>query len=697
MLIDKLQNTVVTIARHNDLILALLVIAIISLIILPFPTALMDSFIAINLGISISLLMLSMYIKSSISLSTFPTLLLLTTLFRLALNIASTRLILLDTDAGKVIDTFGNFVVAGNFVVGAVVFLIITIVNFLVIAKGSERVAEVAARFTLDALPGKQMSIDADLKAGSIDMAEAQKRRSVIQQESSLFGAMDGAMKFVKGDAIAGLIVTVINIIGGFSIGVLQKEMTMAEAIQDYSVLTIGDGLVSQIPALLISITAGIIITRTSNNKMPHLGGEIGFQVLSQPKSILISGVILCAFSLVPGFPKIQFILIGIGIVSVGFIFYRSHQTSKASGDRVSEQLLRQISGQLTLDEEKAREDGDLSFTVPLQIDLDMLAKKQIDPTSFSNELMMIRQALYMKLGVIFPDVRLNFNHLVPKGGYDILLNEIPIASGRLNPGHFFVLESEATLTVMGIESIPDKPIISDQPTSWVPFHYKQDLDKAKIDYMEPSTLLARHIAIILRKHAPEFVGLQETIHLIKRMEKKYPDLVQELQKVLSVPQITEVLQRLVEEGISIRNLKEIFHYLIEWGPKEKDTILLTEYVRSGIKRYISYRYSAGQNILGVYMLDRDLEETVRNAIRKTSGSGYLVLGPEKSKQILNAVKREIGELNGDRPHPVLLTSMDIRRYVKKLVEPELKHLPVLSYQELTPEVSIQPLGRIQI
>jgi type III secretion protein V len=528
-------------------------------------------------------------------------------------------------------------------------------------------------------------------------MAEAQKRRSVIQQESSLFGAMDGAMKFVKGDAIAGLIVTVINIIGGFSIGVLQKGMTMAEAIQDYSVLTIGDGLVSQIPALLISITAGIIITRTSNNKMPHLGGEIGFQILSQPKSILISGVILCAFSLVPGFPKIQFILIGIGIISVGFIFYRSHQTSKDSGDRAVEQLLRQLSGQLTLDEEKAREDGDLSFTVPVQIDLDMLAKKQIDLTIFNNELMAIKQALFMKLGIIFPDVRLNFSPSVPKGGYHILLNEVPIAQGKLNPDHFFVLESEATLTVMGIESIPDKPIISDQPTSWVPFRYKQDLERAKIDYMGPSTLLARHTAIILRKHAPEFIGLQETIHLIKMMEQKYPDLVQELQKVLSVPQITEVLQRLVEEGISIRNLKDIFHYLIEWGPKEKDTILLTEYVRSGIKRYISYRYSADQNVLGVYMLDRNLEEVVRNAIRKTSGSSYLVLGPEKSKQILDAVKREIGELNGDRPHPVLLTSMDIRRYVKKLVEPELKHLPVLSYQELTPEVSIQPLGRIQI
>jgi type III secretion protein V len=304
-----LQQTVLAITRHNDLVLAALVVAIISLIILPFPTVLMDAFIAVNLAASMSLLMLSMYIPNSIALSTFPTLLLLTTLFRLSLNIASTRLILLDADAGKIIDTFGNFVVAGNFVVGAVVFLIITIVQFLVIAKGSERVAEVAARFTLDAMPGKQMSIDADLRAGIIDIAEAKKRRRAIQTESSLFGAMDGAMKFVKGDAIAGLIVTVINIIGGICIGVLQKAMPVDKAIQTYSILTIGDGLVAQIPALLVSITAGIIITRTSDGQMPHLGGEIGFQILSQPKSILISGLLIFAFAIIPGFPALQFII----------------------------------------------------------------------------------------------------------------------------------------------------------------------------------------------------------------------------------------------------------------------------------------------------------------------------------------------------------------------------------------------------
>lgn len=692
---DNIQSSVVTITRHNDLILAVLVVAIISLIILPMPTKIMDSFIAINIGISICLLMLSMYIKNSIYLSTFPTLLLITTLFRLSLNIASTRLILLNNDAGKIIETFGNFVVSGNFVVGAIVFLIITIVNFLVIAKGSERVAEVAARFTLDALPGKQMSIDADLRAGSIDMSEAQERRSVMQLECSLFGAMDGAMKFVKGDAIAGLIVTVINVIGGFSIGVLQKGMPIAKAIQTYSVLTIGDGLVSQIPALLVSITAGILITRTSDNKIPHLGGEIGFQVLSQPKSVLISGLILCTFSLIPGFPKIQFIMIGVIVAIIGFIFYQFQ--SKDSQGRQTEQLLEKISGKPILDEEKLHKVGDLSFAIPLQIDLDQLAQKQIDTMSLNNNLKTIKLALYKDLGIVFPDIHFNILHSAPKGKYTILVNEVPVAHGKFEPDHFFVLESETTLAIMGIESIPANPIISDQAAYWVPYRYKQKLDLAKIGYMAPSKLLSYHISIILRKHASEFIGLQETIHLLKKMENKFPDLVQELQKVLSVPQITEILQRLVEENISIRNLRDIFHCLIEWGSKEKDPVLLTEHVRSGIKRYISYRYCGNQNYLAVYMLDRQLEEEFRKAIRKTAGSSYLVLGPEKNNKILNAIKAQVGKLNADSPHPVLLTSMDIRRYVKKLIEPELRYLPVLSYQELAPEISIRPLGRIQI
>lgn len=694
MSLKKAKGAVLYLTRHNDILLAGLVVAIISLIVLPLPTVLMDTFIAANLAISISLLMLSTYIPNSTSLSTFPTLLLLATLYRLSLNIASTRLILLDADAGKIIDTFGNFVVAGNFVVGTVVFLIITIVQFLVIAKGSERVAEVAARFTLDAMPGKQMSIDADLRAGIIDIAEAKKRRKSIQMESSLYGAMDGAMKFVKGDAIAGLIVTAVNIVAGICIGILQKGMPIVKAIQTYSVLTVGDGLVAQIPALLISITAGIIITRSSNNNMPHLGGEIGFQVLSQPKSLVISGIIISSFSIIPGLPVIQFLVIGGLILFLGSIFYVGFKRSSENNSDPNEYLLKRIS--VNSDAERDKENKFL-LTVPLQVDLNKITDLQIDPICFNNELIQARRALYKDLGILFPKIYLNITDSQPDGQYTILVNEIPVCKGHIIPDHLLVMESNTTLSIMEIEAKYDKPFLTEEPTIWVPLKYKCDLEIANIKYMEPSGILTYHITRVLKKNAVEFVGLQETKYLIKKMEERYPDLVQEMMKVLNISQITNVLKRLVDEEVSIKNLKLIFHYLIEWGQKEKDIILLTEYVRMELKRYISHRYSVGKNMLAVYMLDRPIEEEIRNSIRKSSGTSYLVLGPEKSKNIMDAIKKEIGTGNGYSHRPVLLTSMDIRRYVKKFIETEIRHVPVLSYQEITKDTLIQPLGRIQI
>ena len=694
MLLSRAKEVVISITRHNDIILAMLVVAIIALIVLPLPTPLMDTFIAVNLAISICLLILSTYIPNSTALSTFPTLLLLATLFRLALNIASTRLILLDADAGKIIDTFGNFVVAGNFVVGSVVFLIITIVQFLVIAKGTERVAEVAARFTLDAMPGKQMSIDADLRAGIIDIAEAKKRRRMIQMESSLYGAMDGAMKFVKGDAIAGLIITVINIFAGICIGVLQKNMTMVKAIKTYSILTVGDGLIAQIPALLISITAGIIITRSSDNTIPHLGGEIGFQVLSQPKSLLISGVILCFFAIVPGLPAIQFLTIGGIVLILGFIFYVGFNQSSGNTSNFAEYLLKRISN---VYDTGIVHENKLLIPIPLQIDMNQETQQQIDPVSFNNELMLARRALYKDLGINFPKINLNITNNQENGTYTILVNEIPTSRGRLYDRHLMVMESEETLSILGIEAILERPFISDETALWVQERYKRDLEIANIKYMGFTKILTYHITRVLKKNAAEFVGIQETKYLIGKMEERYPDLVQELLKVLNITQITNVLKRLVEEEVSIRNLKLIFYYLIEWGQKEKDPILLTEYIRMELKRYISYRYSAGRNMLSVYMFDRQIEEEIRNSIRKNSGSSFLVLGPEKSKQIMDAIKKEIGMNNGNVPKPVLLTSMDIRRYVKKFIKQEIKDLPVLSYQELTQEMLVQPIGRIQL
>jgi type III secretion protein V len=692
--LGSLQSLVLRLTRYNDIILAALVVAIIALMILPMPTPLVDALIATNLGLAVTLLMLSMYIPSALSLSTFPTLLLFTTLFRLALNITTTRLILLNADAGAIIFTFGNFVVAGNFIVGGVVFLIITIVQFLVIAKGSERVAEVAARFTLDAMPGKQMSIDADMRAGTIDLEEAKRRRSAVEKESQLYGAMDGAMKFVKGDAIAGLIVTAVNILGGISIGALQKGMSAAEAVQTYSILTIGDGLVSQIPALFISVTAGIIVTRVSTEESPHLGGEIGTQVLAQPKALLLGGVLLIGFSLIPGFPKVQFVVLGLLVGAVGFVFYRM-------AARPAEEEEAPLPAMVKAGEKprprKVREEEEFSLTVPLLIDVATSVRQSIDPAILNEELIKVRKALYYDLGVPFPGIHLRFNEHLDHGTYIILLQEIPMSEGKLLPGKLLVREKEENLDIMGITYEAERKFLPDIPTIWVDERYRSQLAGAGIPYMEPPQILTYHLSFVLKKHADDFVGLQEVKYLLEKMEQRFSELVKETQRVLPIQKITEVLQRLVQEEVSIRNLRTILQCLIDWGQKEKDVILLAEYVRMGLKRYISYKYSGGQNMLAVYLLDPSVEETFRKSIRQTSGGSYLALEPDTSKRIVEAIKKEVGDIAKSAQKPVLLTSMDIRRYVRKLIELELNELPVLSYQELTQEITIQPLGRIRV
>jgi len=695
MNIELIRNYVFRLTKYNDLVLAGLIVAIIALMILPLPTPMVDALIATNLSIAVMLLMLALYIPSAVSLSSFPTLLLFTTLFRLSLNITTTRQILLKAYAGKIIYTFGNVVVSGNFVVGAVVFLIITIVQFLVIAKGSERVAEVAARFTLDAMPGKQMSIDADMRAGLIDIEEAQRRRRALEKESQLYGAMDGAMKFVKGDAIAGLIITAINIIGGIAIGVMQKGMPIAKALKTYSILTIGDGLISQIPALFISITAGIIVTRVSSEDAEHLGGDIGKQILSQPKALLVAGAIVFAFSLVPGFPKPQFILLGIIFTTIGYSLYKgmSYEEEEVpvpamapAGDRAPEK--RKISKDTA---------EDFTYTMPLLVEVADTVQKDIDPSILNDELIKIRKALYLELGVPFPGIHLRFNASYKEERYVIFLQEIPVSEGKLRPGKLLVQEGEENLKIMGIEYDTDKPFLPKIQTIWVDDKYYDKLMAAGIRCMRPPQILTYHLSFILKKHADEFIGLQETKYLLEKMEERFPELVREVQRILPIQKISEIFQRLVQEEISIRNLRTILQALIEWGQKEKDVILLTEYVRSSLKRYISYKYSGGQNILPAYLLDQDVENTVRKAIRQTSAGSYLALDPSTMKKILEAIKKEVGDLSVSVQKPALLTSMDIRRYVKKFVEQELPDLPVLSYQELTPEISIQPLGRIII
>lgn len=697
---NAFQTFITRLTKNSDIMLAGLVVFIISLMILPLPTFIVDGLLAVNLALAVVLLMMSLYINSILSFSTFPSMLLFTTLLRLSLNVTTTRLILLQADAGEVIETFGRFVVGGNLIVGAVIFLIITLVQFLVIAKGSERVAEVGARFTLDAMPGKQMSIDADMRAGVIDIEEARARRMVVEKENQLYGAMDGAMKFVKGDAIAGLIVTGVNILAGVSVGVLQKGMEAGKALETYSILTIGDGLVSQIPALLISITAGIIVTRVSTDEASALGSDIGGQILAQPKALMIGGILLALFALVPGFPKPQFLAISAMIGAVGFGMMKLSAGGTTTDDVDSMPAAASaVPGQNPPPRKKSGDEGgdDFSLTVPLILDVPAGMEATLDSQALNDELMRVRRALYHDLGVPFPGIQLRFNSAIPDDTYSILLQEVPVAGAKLQPGCVLVRESKENLDVLEVPYQEGEKFLPDIPALWVEESEIEKLTKAGVHFLDLPRIFTHHLAHVLKKYAGDFLGLQETRFLLDQTEAQFSELVKEVQRVIPIPKITEILQRLVQEEVSIRNLRSILQALIEWGQKEKDTVLLVEYVRSSLKRFISYKHSGGQNTLAVYLLDTSTEETIRKAIRQTSGGSFLALDPSTTKDLVDQVKSNVGDMTRGQLKPVLLTSMDVRRYVKKLIELEVPELSVLSYQELTQEINIQPLARIAI
>ncbi|WP_159910917.1 type III secretion system export apparatus subunit SctV [Pantoea sp. 18069] len=694
----RLQRAVQLATSRNDLILAFFLVAVIFMMILPLPTWLVDTLIGINMTISAILLMVAMYLPSPLAFSSFPSVLLVTTLFRLGISIATTRLILLQGDAGHIIDTFGNFVVGGNLVVGLVVFLILTIVQFVVITKGAERVAEVAARFSLDAMPGKQMSIDGDMRAGTIDMEEAKRRRGIVEKESQLYGAMDGAMKFVKGDAIAGLIIVAVNLLGGIVIGTMQRGMTAADAVKTYSVLTIGDGLIAQIPALFIAICAGMIVTRVQTGDGPsNVGKDIGAQVLAQPRALLIAAAVALGMGMIPGMPLPVFLVLAVVVGGIGFVvMHGMRRVVDAKTGEVTEVPAMQAAGDK---QSKPRNDGSDEFapTVPLLMDVAAALQTSFDSAVLNEELLKIRRALYFDLGVPFPGIQLRFNAGLPPESYNLLLSEVPVSQGRLRPGYLLVRETETNLNALQIRYESDRPFLPHIPTLWVSDTLRDTLTRAGIGFMDTSKVLTYHLAFVLKKYSSDFIGIQETRFLLSAMEGRFPDLVKESTRVLPIQKIAEILQRLVSEDISVRNLRAILESLIEWGQKEKDSVLLTEYVRSTLKRHISNKYSSGNNVLPAYLLAPAVEDTVRSAIRQTSAGSYLALDPAVSKALVDNIKKTVGDIGASQQRPVLLTSMDIRRYMRKMIEQDLYELPVLSYQELTQEINIQPLARVDL
>lgn len=701
------ERSLEVIGRSSDIALAFIIMGILTMLIVPLSPHVLDYLITLNLSISVCLLMVGLYIPSAVHLSIFPSLLLITTLYRLGLNIASTRLILLYADAGDIIYSFGNYVVGGNFIVGGVIFVIITLVQFIVVTKGSERVAEVAARFTLDAMPGKQMSIDADMRAGIIDQNQARDRRLAIQKESQLYGAMDGAMKFVKGDAIAGIVIALVNVCAGMVIGNTMHDMDMPTALKTYAILSIGDGLVSQIPSLLISITAGIVTTRVSGDSSEsNLGKEISGQMLKQPKALMLTAGMLLLLGLLPGFPKVPFAIASVVMGVLGYALWSGSQVidplkapPMAGGTAADPTASTGVRGHSAVTGGGV---DSYALTLPVILETGLALSNEIRKAqrgqSFVDQMIpRMRMALYSDLGVRFPGVHVRTDSpTLETDEYAIQLNEVPVVRGRVLPGQVLTNEVAENLDRYNIPYTMYKNSLG-LPSLWVDNKYQDILTKAGIKHWKSLEVIILHLSYFFRHYANEFVGLQEVKSMLEFMEKSFPDLIKEVTRLIPLQKMTDIFKRLIQEQVSVKDLRSILEALAEWAQTEKDTVLLTEYIRGGLKRYISYKYSMGQTVLSVYILDPEIEDMVRGAIKQTSAGSYLALDPDSVQLILQAIRGVVTPPPVGGQPPVMLTTIDVRRFVRKLIEMEFPELAVVSYQEIVPEIRIQPLGRIQI
>lgn len=685
--------------RSSDLILAAWILAIIVMMIIPVPPPVIDLMITFNLTAAIALLMVALYIPSAIHLSMFPSLLLVTTLFRLGVNVASTKQILLHAYAGEIIQAFGNFVVGGNYVVGFVIFLIITIVQFIVVTKGAERVAEVAARFRLDAMPGKQMAIDADLRAGVIDANQAREKRAGIQKESELYGAMDGAMKFVKGDVIAGMIIAFINVVGGLIIGIFMHNMSALQAAQIYTLLSIGDGLVSQIPSLLIALTAGIVTTRVSSERRDaNLGKEISSQILREPRALLIAAGATFGMGFLTGFPLWSFALLAAGLAIAGLsLWQRKRKEAKGeAGGRATTET--DVEGHTVV---RGGPD-DFALTLPVILEtgknLSFLIQRDKQGANFIEEMIpRMRQALYQDLGIRFPAVHVRTDSpTLDAEEYAVLLNEVPVVRGKIPDHYLLTNETEENLRRYNLPYMTYKNAAG-LPALWVADRYQEIMQRAGIKFWRPTEVLILHLSHFFRQNGGEFIGIQEVRSMLEFLERSFPDLIKEVTRLIPLQKLTEIFRRLVQEQISIKDLRTIMEALSEWAQTEKDTVLLTEYVRASLKRYISYKYSQGQSTLSVYLVDPEIEDMVRGAIKQTSAGSYLALDPDSVHMILKSMRNTITPTPAGGQPAVLLSAIDVRRFVRKLIEMEFPEVSVVSYQEIIPEIRIQPLGRVQL
>lgn len=682
-----LTNFISQIRSRPELIILVIMIMIVVMLIIPLPTYIVDFLIGLNLTMALLIFLGSFYINRVLDYSTFPSILLISTIFRLAISISTSRLVLTDADAGEIITSFGEFVIADNMVVGFVIFFIVTVVQFIVITKGSERIAEVAARFSLDAMPGKQMSIDADLKAGVINEKEVKRRRSDLEAESQLYGALDGAMKFIKGDAIAGIIIIFVNFLGGISVGVFQQGMDVSHAMSVFTLLTIGDALVAQIPALLISISGGLIVTRVNNSDNNNLGSKILQDMLSNKSILLITAFLAIALGLLPGFPLPVFILLAIPLLGM-FVKHKFDEKNKI--DKAGEENL-QDDDQPVLKSKPVIIDGEyIPETIPLIITAWKGYEQYFQEHNFTS---LFKRNFFVEYGVRLPEVLMNYEESAPRGILTVAINEIQVASYNIFPGMCKVLMQGEELQVIDASV---QTIASPQGNVyWLPeernekaiqlgYHTRNAIDEF---YACVSTLLVHNIS--------EFFGIQETKTLLDDLEKKYPDLLKECYRNNTVQRITEVFQRLLQERISIRNMRLILEALVQWAPKEKDPIMLVEHVRGVLARYISNRF-AFRGRIRTLVMSHDMENMIRGALRQTSSGTFINLPPPQIESV-NKCLEEVLQLNGVNARDIILmVSMDIRRFVKKITEGNNPEMEVLSYGEISTGVEVDVIGSLE-
>ncbi|KAF1032699.1 MAG: Secretion system apparatus protein SsaV [Pseudomonas sp.] len=683
-IVNLLNQIALATMRRSEIVGAFVVLAIVFMMITPLPTGLVDVLIAVNICISCLLIMLAMHLPRPLAFSTFPSVLLITTMFRLALSISTTRLILLNQDAGHIVQAFGQFVVGGNLAVGMVIFMILTVVNFLVITKGSERVAEVGARFTLDAMPGKQMSIDSDLRANLINVQEAKRRRSELGKESQLFGAMDGAMKFVNGDAIASLIIVAINMIGGISIGVIQHGMSAGDAVQVYTVLTIGDGLIAQIPALLISVTSGMIITRVSNDNAAadaNIGREIAEQITSQPKAWIIASVAMLGFAAMPGMPTAVFITIAI-ICSIGGVL----QLQRAKPKVVTEQPVQ------VAPENNGKEDLRM-FLPSRQFVL------QFHPTqnralveSLVSEIRQRRNRLVVNYGLTLPSFIIEYLSHIEPDEFRFVVYEVPMFKATLSLTHVAV-DAQVQLADQVEQAMAGTVDRQESQWLWMPIETVQT-QSLPVDTVTASTLIIERMERALQVCGPQFIGLQETKAILGWLESEQPEVAQELQRVVPLARFSQVLQRLASECVPLRGVRVIAETLIEHGQHERDVTALNDYVRIALKSLIYNQYCTAVG-LQVWLLTPESEGILRDSLRQTQTETFFALNSESSLLLVQQLRMAFPLRTAERA--VMLVAQDLRSPLRTLLQDEFHHVPVLSFAEISNAAEVKVLGRFDL